>query len=89
MYYVYILQSSTRKRFYIGFSEDVAKRLKQHNAGRVRSTSPYVPWAIVYTEECSTRDMARYREKQIKSYKGGEAFYRLLEYRSRLGRDKL
>ncbi len=74
----YILRSESYQRFYIGSSEDVEKRLIEHNKGRVRSTKAYRPWKIVYRESCSDRQTAYRRELQIKSYKSGEAFKRLV-----------
>ncbi|AFN75436.1 excinuclease abc c subunit domain protein [Melioribacter roseus P3M-2] len=79
MYYVYILKSVIRERYYIGHTADYEKRLKDHNRGKVRSTKPYVPWKIVYLEEFNSKSEAFKREMQIKSYKNGEAFRRLIE----------
>ncbi|AFN75437.1 excinuclease abc c subunit domain protein [Melioribacter roseus P3M-2] len=79
MYYVYILKSEIRERYYIGHTADYEIRLKDHNRGKVRSTKPYVPWKIVYLEEFNSKSEAFKREMQIKSYKSGEAFRRLIE----------
>ena len=78
MYQVYILESESTGRFYIGSSDNVQKRLLSHNVGRVRSTKAYRPWKIIHTEICLNRHEARKRELQIKSYKGGEAFKKLI-----------
>lgn len=43
MYYVYILKSSLNQRYYVGHTDNLEKRLKQHNAGRTPSTKPYRP----------------------------------------------
>ncbi|MBI5872865.1 MAG: GIY-YIG nuclease family protein [Candidatus Omnitrophica bacterium] len=50
MYYVYVLLSLKDKKFYIGFSEDVKKRLADHNAGRNTSTKPRRPLKLIYYE---------------------------------------
>ena len=78
MYYVYILRSLKDGRYYIGFTSDVESRLAYHNAGKQRSTKNRIPFVLVYTENYSPKDEALNREKQIKSYKGGEAFKKLI-----------
>ena len=65
-------------RYYIGSSENVARRLSDHNSGKVKSTKAYKPWEVVYTERFDTKSDAIKREKQIKSYKSGNAFKKLL-----------
>ncbi len=79
MYIVYIIQSEVDKTHYIGHAENVKQRLKQHNAGRVHSTKSKRPWKIVYAERYDTKSEAYNRELQIKAYKGGEAFKRLIK----------
>jgi len=79
MYKIYVLQSLLNKRYYIGHTKNLDKRLKQHNSGKVRSTKNSKPWKLIYTEEFPTKQGAYKRELQIKSYKGGEAFKRLIK----------
>ena len=69
MYYVYILSSFSRKRYYIGYSEFPDKRLTEHNSGKVKSTRLYRPWVKVYVEKCDTELLAIRREREIKSKK--------------------
>ncbi len=78
MYKVYILQSNKNKKYYIGYSSNLDKRIKQHNLGLNISTKSGVPWNIIYTEVYDNKKDAWLREHQIKSYKGGEAFKNLL-----------
>lgn len=78
MYQVYILESGIQTRYYIGHSHNLAERLMNHNSGKVRSTKAYRPWKIVYSELCESKQEAYKREFQIKSYKGGEAFKKLI-----------
>ena len=78
MYQVYILQSITKQRHYIGHTEDLIKRLAIHNSGKVRVTKGYRPWKIIYSESYSTRAEAAKRELEIKGFKGGIKFKRLL-----------
>ena len=77
-YFVYILQSLKDGNYYIGSTPNVEARLASHNAGLQRSTKSRVPFIVIYTEEYSNKHDALIREKQIKKYKGGEAFKRLI-----------
>ncbi len=78
MFVVYILKSTVTGKFYIGQTQNLTARLIRHNSGRNQSTKKDRPWIIVYQESFQTRAQAMQREKQIKSYKGGEAFKKLL-----------
>ena len=79
MFKVYILKSSNYNRYYIGHSANIEKRLREHNAGKVRSTKAYRPWEIIYFEVKSDKKAAYKREMQIKSFKHGEAFEKLIK----------
>ncbi|OGY45686.1 MAG: endonuclease [Candidatus Buchananbacteria bacterium RIFCSPHIGHO2_02_FULL_38_8] len=79
MYYVYILKSLNSDGYYIGHAKDLNIRLERHNDGKVRSTKSRRPWKVIYTENFNTKQEAYRREKQIKSYKGGAAFKRLIK----------
>ena len=76
--FIYILFSPKTNRYYIGSTGDLEKRLKLHNAGLTKSTKYGIPWKIIYSEEYSNRKDAVKREKEIKSYKSGNAFKKLL-----------
>lgn len=79
MYFVYILRSLKTGRYYIGFTDDLVRRLKEHNGGKTKSLVKHIPLEIIYQECYLSREEARRRELQIKSYKSGEAFKRILE----------
>ena len=66
MFYVYVLKSKNHKWYYVGSTQNVAKRLQQHNTGHVKSTKFRSPYELIYTEEFETVLDARYREKEIK-----------------------
>lgn len=78
MYKVYILQSLKNQRYYIGHTSDLGNRLIRHNRGSVKSTKNNRPWKVVHTEDYKTKSEANRRELEIKSYKGGIKFKRLL-----------
>ncbi len=69
-YYVYILQSKRDKRFYAGFTNDLRKRLEQHNQGKNISTKNRRPLELVYYEAYKNREDAERRELQLKSGPG-------------------
>ena len=79
MFYVYILKSDKVNRYYTGHSKDYKKRLHEHNRGKVRSTKAYIPWKVVYIEKFDTKLQAFKRELEIKKYKSGNAFKKLLK----------
>ena len=79
MYYVYIIRSKTTERYYIGSTSDLIQRLRHHNSGANRSTKNKGPWVIVYSEKFNSKKDAWFRERQIKKYKGGEAFKKLIK----------
>ena len=70
MYYLYILKSKKNNRTYVGISDDVQRRIKEHNQGKSIYTSRNRPWKLIHTEECITREEARKREKYYKSGAG-------------------
>jgi putative endonuclease len=77
-HYVYIIQSYKDKRYYIGETSDLTRRLAEHNEGMVKSTKYRIPFVLVYSEIHESRETALKREKQIKSFKGGQAFKKLI-----------
>lgn len=69
MYYIYILYSESKDKFYVGESDDPKKRLVSHNSGISKYTSIANDWKVVYTETFETRKEAIIREKAIKKKK--------------------
>jgi putative endonuclease len=69
MHYVYILQSEQNGRFYVGATNNVIRRLSEHNSGMVKSTAPYTPWELKKTEKYANISQARRREQFIKAKK--------------------
>ena len=72
MFFVYVIRSEVDGRFYVGFTTDVNKRLKEHNNGKTKSTKGYCPWCLFFYEEYGTRIEARNREVYLKSGTGKE-----------------
>jgi len=67
MYYVYLLKSKKIKRTYIGYTQDLRKRLDEHNSGKVTSTKAYIPFMLVYYEAYKEEFDARRREIELKN----------------------
>ncbi len=70
MHYTYILVSHHDRRFYTGCTSDLCQRLREHRAGRVRSTAYRQPVQLIYYEACLSRDDALRRERFLKTGKG-------------------
>jgi len=66
MAYVYIIKSEKDGDNYIGSTNDLRKRFKLHNEGRVPSTKDRVPFKLVYYEAYSSEKDARKRESNLK-----------------------
>jgi len=67
MMYVYILESTSTHRFYVGSTQDVANRLIEHNSGECMSTRHGIPWILLRVEGFHTRSEAMEQERKIKS----------------------
>jgi putative endonuclease len=72
LFYVYVLRSLRNGRLYIGQTEDVARRVEEHNAGRSLATKYQRPYKLEYFEFYSTRTAALARERFLKCGKGRE-----------------
>ncbi len=79
MYYVYILKSLKDEGYYIGCTKNINKRIYEHNKGKTRSLKNRRPLILVYIEKHDNVNNAYKREKEIKSYKGGNEFKKLIK----------
>jgi len=78
MHYVYILWSSKSKNFYFGYTDDLQKRVAQHNKGLSKSTAPYKPWRLVFYASFETQKLAKDFEQYIKTGSGKAFAYKRL-----------
>ena len=76
MYFVYILKSEKDDNIYIGITDNLERRLKQHNKGKNLSTKYRRPLRLIYHEVVENRNEARKREKYLKSGSGREWIYK-------------
>jgi putative endonuclease len=68
MFYVYFLKSLKNGDLYIGSTENIDKRLAEHNSGKTKSTNFYRPWELLDYEEYESRSEAVKKEKFFKSH---------------------
>ena len=74
MWYVYILRSiKNPRKTYIGITENLEKRLKEHNLNTQPHTSRYSPWIVETYIAFSDAKKAFYFEKYLK-VGSGKAF---------------
>ena len=67
MYYVYILKSGKDGKLYIGYSDNLRRRLSEHKSGKVTSTKYRLPLELVYYEAYKNIEDAKKRESGIKN----------------------
>jgi len=84
MYYVYILKSLKDENLYFGSTNDLRRRLAEHNNGKSLSTKGRRPFELRYYEAYFDEEDARSREWSLK--KDGRA---LAQLRRRLGKSLL
>lgn len=70
-YYIYFLKSEIKDKWiYVGSTNNLEKRLNEHNQGKNKSTKAYRPLKIIYQEEFHSEKEAREREKYFKRWDG-------------------
>jgi putative endonuclease len=69
MAWVYILYSELRDRYYIGSTENIDRRVIEHNRGHTQWTRTGIPWSLKFSFEVLTLQEARVLEKRLKKLK--------------------
>jgi len=69
MFYVYVLKSKKDNRLYIGYTNDLKRRIHEHNKGKNFSTAHRGIFSLVYYESFKSQKDASTREKQLKQFK--------------------
>ena len=69
MYCVYILQSEKNGRYYIGSTNNLERRIVEHNGGKTISLKYLRPLKLVFQKEFPTLAAARNAEQKLKKYK--------------------
>ena len=82
-YLVYILFSTRRNKYYIGYTgDDVQERLRKHNSNHKGFTGGVGDWKIIHTEKYDSEAQARNRESQIKKWKSKIMIEKLIKEHS-------
>lgn len=87
MFYVYILRSLVNGRFYIGSTNNLERRIYEHNNGKSKYTSLTKPFALIHEEKHPNRREAAQRERFLKSGKGREWIYKSFRWSGRPPKD--
>ncbi len=70
MFFVYAIRSLNRNYIYVGLTNNVIRRFHEHNNGKEKTTRPYAPFELFFSNECIDRVSARELEKYYKSGSG-------------------
>ena len=70
MIYVYILESHDMQHWYIGVTDDINRRLSEHNSGQCIHTNKHKPWKLKSFTAFHDRERAEAFEKYLKSHSG-------------------
>ena len=81
MWFVYLIQSKANKEKYIGFTQDIERRLNEHNSGISKYTSRQAGyWELIYFEAYKSEQDALIREKRLKEHgKAKQELYKRLD----------
>jgi putative endonuclease len=78
MPYVYIIQDKITGRYYTGSCLELSKRITRHTNHTGGKTTRKGEWSLVCYKALDTISEARLEEKKVKSYKGGNAFKKII-----------
>lgn len=76
--FIYILRSEKNGRYYIGSTNDVERRFKEHVDGKVKATRDIRPVFLVFQQEYETLRKARQVEQKLKSFKRKDIIKRIV-----------
>lgn len=76
MWYVYILKSKSSDFIYIGSTNDLKRRITEHNEGLSQSTKHYLPFELLSYIAVQTESQVRSLEKYFKTGSGKAVLYK-------------
>lgn len=83
-FYTYVLESLKDQNRYIGYTENLQRRLEEHKMGYSSATKFRLPFKLIYYEACLSQDDAKRREEYLKTTQGRRFLgLRLQEYKCR------
>lgn len=81
-FYVYVLESLKDSERYIGYTNNLKRRVEEHNGGLSFSTKFRLPFKVIYFEGCTNENDAKRREGYLKTTQGRRFLgLRLTEYK--------
>ncbi len=78
-YYVYILYNKAKNFIYIGYSENLEQRVKEHNRGFSKSTKSFRPLELIHYEAYKNKKDAKRREQYLKANRGRTTLMTMLK----------
>ena len=79
MYFVYILYTISGSKSYVGFTNNVERRLLEHNVTETKGfTLRYRPWTLIKTESFQSKAEAMQREKYFKTGRGRDEIKQII-----------
>ena len=79
LWFVYIIKSNNYKWHYVGSTNNINKRLKEHNLKKVTSTKYYAPFKLIFLKKFNTKKEARSCERKIKKIIGKESIIKKIK----------
>ncbi len=76
--FLYVLRSSTTGSYVIGSTNNLEEKLEHQNSAIGNGRQAAGPWECVYVEVCDSLELARQRERFLKSEEGVEEKIRIL-----------
>ncbi|MBN1373924.1 GIY-YIG nuclease family protein [Candidatus Dojkabacteria bacterium] len=72
---IYIIKD-IKNRIYVGSTDDIKRRLSEHNRGKSKYTKNGTEWKLVYFKKCKDLKGARSLEQKIKKSRiARDSFY--------------
>jgi len=79
MHYVYVLESINNKGLYVGYTNNLKRRILEHNRKENFSTKTSAPWRLIFFEGYFDARDAKRREKYLKTSQGSRLLKRMLK----------
>jgi len=79
MFWIYILQSEKNGRYYIGSTNNIERRLSEHNSGKTRSLKFIRPLKLVFKKPYESESEVKLMERKLKKYKSREIIDRIVK----------
>lgn len=82
MVFLYAIKNNINTEIYVGISDNITRRIKEHNSGKNRYTKAFMPWEVFYQEVFSDYATARKREIYFKNASGKKFLKNILQQSS-------